>query len=352
MWGDWQYGYMSLAQYEVKHNLFAKAMRKVDPSIILIADGAMPDTMTGSKQSLKLGDKLIPDYLGPADWTGNMFLHCLDNMDMISEHYYNYNTHFDLAKAAQVPNDPNEPLVDWMRRPANHIRIKYEEYQEYLKRIPALKNKPVPIALDEYAYAGGGGSYKVVPAYAWNFHEMFRHSDLYQLATLTFVTGTYSAARGQAVLNPVGMLFKFYRDRFGTIPVETRATRRSPNPRIPRRRTARRPRRQRHLPAGRGRGLDGRSQGPHRRRHQPDRIPADPEPPNPRRRALRQRHPPPHGPAEPHCHRGRRPGAGRQDRRTAVDAGSHEPDVRSLQREHLRIPGKITHTSFLTWSRL
>ena len=78
-------------------------------------------------------------------------------MDMISEHFYNYNTHFDLAQGKQVPNDPDEPLVDWMRRPANHVRIKYEEYQEYLKRIPALKNKPVPIALDEYAYAGARG---------------------------------------------------------------------------------------------------------------------------------------------------------------------------------------------------
>jgi alpha-N-arabinofuranosidase len=232
MWGDWQYGYMSLAQYEVKHNLFAKAMRKVDPNIILIASGAMPDTMTGSKMSLKSGDKLIPDYLGPADWTGALFLNCLDYMDMISEHYYNYNTHFDLARAAQVPNDPNEPLVDWMRRPANHIRIKYEEYQEYLKRIPALKNKPVPIALDEYAYAGGG-SYKVVPAYAWNFHEMFRHSDLYQLATLTFVTGTYNAARGQAVLNPTGMLFKLYRDHFGTIPVDVSGDSPQPKPKDP-----------------------------------------------------------------------------------------------------------------------
>jgi alpha-N-arabinofuranosidase len=235
MWGDWQFGYMPLAQYQVKHNLFAKAMRKVDPNIILIADGAMPDTMTGSKMSLKLGDKLIPDYLGPADWTGALFLHCLDNMDMISEHYYNYNTHFDLSQAKQVPNDPNEPLVDWMRRPANHIRIKYEEYQEYLNRIPALKNKPVPIALDEYAYAGGrgGGNYKVVPAYAWNFHEMFRHSDLYQLATLTFVTGTYSAARGQAMLNPVGMLFKFYRDHFGTIPVDVSGNSPQPKPKAP-----------------------------------------------------------------------------------------------------------------------
>jgi alpha-N-arabinofuranosidase len=154
---------------------------------------------------------------------------------MISEHYYNYNTHFDLAQAKQVPNDPNEPLVDWMRRPANHIRIKYEEYQEYLNRIDALKNKPVPIALDEYAYAGGRGrgNYKVVPAYAWNFHEMFRHSDLFQLGSLTFVTGTYSAARGEAVLNPVGMLFKFYRDYYGTIPVDVSGNSPQPKPKDP-----------------------------------------------------------------------------------------------------------------------
>jgi alpha-N-arabinofuranosidase len=236
MWGDWQFGYMPLRQYQVKHNLFARAMHKVDPNIILIADGAMPDTMTGSKMSLKLGDKLIGDYLGPADWTGAMFLNCLDNMDMISEHYYNYNSHFDLALAKQVPNDPNEPLVDWMRRPANHIRIKYEEYQEYLNRIPALKNKPVPIALDEYAYAGGGrggGNYKVVPAYAWNFHEMFRHSDIYQLAALTFATSTFSAAHGQAVLNPTGMLFKFYRDHYGVIPVDVSGNSPQPKPKDP-----------------------------------------------------------------------------------------------------------------------
>ena len=119
-----------------------------------------------------------------------------------------------------------------MRRPANHIRLKYEEYQEYLARIPALKQKPVPIALDEYAYTFGG-SYKVVPAYAWTFHEMFRHSDLYQLATLTFITSTYSAAHGQAVLNPTGMLFKFYRDRFGTIPVEVTGNSPQPKPKDP-----------------------------------------------------------------------------------------------------------------------
>jgi alpha-N-arabinofuranosidase len=233
MWGSYQYGYMPVVQYEAKHNLFAKLMRKADPSIILIASGAMPDTMNGSKESLKLGDKLIPDYLGPADWTGALFEHCLDNMDMISEHFYNYDSHLDLAAGRQVPNDPDEPLSDWMRRPANHIRLKYEEYQEYLARIPALVKKPVPIALDEYAYAGGGASYKVVPAYAWNFNEMFRHSDLFQLATMTFATSTFTARNGIAVLNPTGMLFKFYRDNYGTIPVDVLGNSPQPKPKPP-----------------------------------------------------------------------------------------------------------------------
>jgi len=35
----------------------------------------------------------------------------------------------------------------------------------------------------------------VVPAYAWAFHEMFRHSDLYQLGAFTFATAMLSANR-------------------------------------------------------------------------------------------------------------------------------------------------------------
>ena len=62
---------------------------------------------------------------------------------------------------------------------------------------------------------------------------MFRHSDLYQLATLTFITATYSASGGQAVLNPTGMLFKFYRDRFGTIPVAVSGSSPQPKPTDP-----------------------------------------------------------------------------------------------------------------------
>jgi alpha-N-arabinofuranosidase len=234
-WGGWQFGAMSLQQFEIKHNQFAKAMRKADPTITLIGSGAMPDAMTGSKQSLRLGTNLIPDYLGPADWTGGLLSNCLANMDLVSEHFYSYNaTHLDLEKAAQVPNDPNEPLVDWMRRPANHVREKYEAYGDYEKLIPALKTKPVPINLDEWAFSGvPANSYKVVPAYAWTFHEMFRHSGLYQMAGFTFATSLLSSTRTDAVLNPAGLLFKLYRDHFGVIPVDVSGNSPQPKPKYP-----------------------------------------------------------------------------------------------------------------------
>lgn len=234
-WGEWQFGAMPLAQFVIKHNLFAEAMRRVDPTITLIASGAMPDAMTGSKQALRLGGKLIPDPLGPADWTGGLLVHCLDNIDLVSEHFYSYaNRRFDLAKGDSVPLDPDEPLVDWMRRPANHIRAKVEAYQDYLERIPALRTKPVPICLAEWAYVGTPpNSYKVVPAYAWTFHEMFRHSDLYQMAAFTFATSLVSSRSHEAVLNPAGLLFKLYRDRFGTIPVQVSGNSPQPPPKYP-----------------------------------------------------------------------------------------------------------------------
>jgi len=220
-WGSWQFGAMSLDQFVIKNNEFADAMRAVDPGIVLIASGAMPDAMTGSGESQKRTGKIVPDDLGPADWTGGLLLHSLDHLDMISEHYYSYgNRRFDVTTGRSVPLDPAEPLVDWLRRPANHVKIKAEAYEHYLELIPALRAKPASIAMDEWAYAGSPpNGYRVVPAYAWAFHEMFRHSDLYQMAAFTFATSLLSASRTAAVLDPAGLLFKLYRDHFGTIPV-------------------------------------------------------------------------------------------------------------------------------------
>jgi alpha-N-arabinofuranosidase len=234
-WGSWQFGAMSLDQFVVKNNRFADAMRAVDSTIVLIASGAMPDAMTGSGESQKRTGRIIPEDLGPADWTGGLFLHSLDHMDMISEHYYSYaNRRFDVTTGRSVPLDPNEPLVDWMRRPANHVRSKVEAYDHYLELIPALRAKQVPIAMDEWAYAGmPPNSFKVVPAYAWAFHEMFRHSRLYRMANFTFATSLLSESRTAAVLNPAGLLFKMYRDHFGTIPVTVTGSSPQPAPKYP-----------------------------------------------------------------------------------------------------------------------
>jgi len=234
-WGDYQMGSMSLPQFELKHNLFAREMRKVDPSIKLIAGGAMPDVMEGADQSRRINGQYVPDYLSSADWTGQMLLNCLDNIDMVSEHYYASGTqHTDMKLQKKVPIDPPLSFIEWQRAPAVQVRAKYEHYQEYLKRIPALRAKPVPIAIDEWAYFGGApNSYKTVPAYAWAFHEMFRHSDIFQMGALTFATATMSSNRTEAILNPTGMLFKMYRDHFGTIPVEVAGDSPQPKPTFP-----------------------------------------------------------------------------------------------------------------------
>lgn len=233
-WGEWQLGFMPVAQFELKYNLFAKAMRKVDPTIKLIAPGAMPDATTGSKQAKRLNGQIVPDYLSPADWSGNLLAHCLDNIDLLSEHFYSTSgQRTDLEKGDKVNAGP-QTLIEWERAPATQVRAKYEHYQEYFKRIPALQEKPVPISLDEWAYIGSPpNSYKVVPAYAWAFHEMFRHSDLYQLGGFTFATAMISEDRTNAVLSPTGLLFKMYREHFGMIPVQVSGDSPQPKPLYP-----------------------------------------------------------------------------------------------------------------------
>ncbi len=234
MYGDWQFGVMPLQQYKIKHNMFAKAMRKVDPTIKLIASGAMPDEMTVTLQNKRITGKILTEYGSPGDWTGGLIDKCLDNMDLISEHCYcTNNQRFDLERGAYVNSD--DPTEEWMRRPANRVRAKYEHYEEYLQRNAAFKEKPVPINLDEWSFARGmqPNTYRPVPSYAWLFHEMFRHSDVFQMAAFTFATSCLSANRNEAVLNPVGLVFKLYRDHFGTLPVEVSGNSPQPPPKYP-----------------------------------------------------------------------------------------------------------------------
>lgn len=232
-WGDWQFGAMPISQYVWKHNEFAKAMRKVDPSIVLVGGGALPKTMTTAKQSLRFGKSLIPEPLSEADWSGRLLQHSHEYMDQLSEHFYAYAaTRFDLEKGEQVPTE--EPLIDVLRKPANHVRLSVEQYLEYKNLIPELKNKHIPLNIDEWALTGfPWNSYKVAPANAWTLHEMIRHSDVIHAAAYTFGTSLLSATRNQAQLNPAGQVFQLYSRHFGRIPVKVSGDNPQPAPKWP-----------------------------------------------------------------------------------------------------------------------
>jgi len=228
MYGSWQYGHMAMSQYVFKHNMFAEAMRKVDPSITLLATGATPDEMTIYGLALPTVGKLIPDFLSPGDWDGGLFTHCFDAIDVMSEHFYSYaGQRFDASATkpgafsrADYMVRVEEPLVEWARRPANRVREKVEAYDEYLQRIPALKSRRIPMAIDEWAYSGAPNSLRGVLANAMVLQEMFRHTDLIKMAGHTMGTASIEYNATESALNSTGLFFKFYRDHFGSIPVE------------------------------------------------------------------------------------------------------------------------------------
>ncbi len=231
MYGTWQFGVMPLEQYVIKHNLFAKAMRKVDPSITLLATGATPEEMTIYGISRRLTGKAIPEFGSPADWTGGLLTHCFDNIDVMSEHFYSYagqRTDIESAKRIKI----EEPLVEAVRRPANRVRTKIEAYEEYYQRIPALKTRRIPMAIDEWG-PGSGNDLRGALVNAMVLQEMFRHSDMIKMAGRTMGVSSIDYNATEAALNTTGMLFKLYRDRFGTVPVQVDGNSPVPPPQFP-----------------------------------------------------------------------------------------------------------------------
>ncbi len=204
MYGDWQFGHMALKYYVFKHNLFGEAMRKVNPKITLLATGDTP-------RMSQIGTD--------SDWSGGLLTSCLPYIDVMSEHYYVYEGGRQ-PNAAQTANPPvEESVIDAVHRTANSVRSKVEVYDEYYRRMPAVKAKKVPIAIDEWAYSRLPANMKQTLGNALAFHEMFRHTDLIQMAGHTMATSVLDFNPNGAALNATGLVFKLYRDHMGTVPV-------------------------------------------------------------------------------------------------------------------------------------
>ena len=75
------------------------------------------------------------------------------------------------------------------------------------------------MVIDEWAYTGAGNTLKGSLANAMVLQEMFRHTDLIKMAGHTMGTASIDYNATEAALNTTGLLFKLYRDHFGTVPV-------------------------------------------------------------------------------------------------------------------------------------
>jgi alpha-N-arabinofuranosidase len=243
-WGAWQLGRTDLKYFVLKHNDFAKAMRKVDPSIVLIASGEMLEdgNLPGEMRAKYVGN-LGPAYGNDADWTGGFLKSSWGNFDGIAEHWYaSPGVHFDLEKLKSLPPGASsdqanvkvdQTLLEYARYPANIVRLKAEEWQGYQQRFPAMLDKKIFLSIDEYAYFGGAfgrsPSLKQALAYGMIFNEMLRHTDFLTMAAHTMGTSTLDFNRTASTLDTLGLVFKIYSNSFpGSIPVTV--TGNSPQP--------------------------------------------------------------------------------------------------------------------------
>ena len=214
-YGWWQIGKTSLDHFMIKHNRFAEAMRAVDPSIVLIGSGAMPDQLHPKDVKENPSLESIQHKFGTEeDWTGGLFAKAWGNFSGVTEHWYD--------RAEERPNaPPDEELLEFARSPSNHVRMEADEWKIYEQRFPAIKKDKVFLAIDEYAYMARPATLKSSLAYSMVLNEMLRHSDFLKMGAFTTGASTMDITPTGAVLNATGEVFKLYGEHFGagTIPI-------------------------------------------------------------------------------------------------------------------------------------
>ncbi len=216
MYGHWQMGHIPMKQYAVKHGQFVDAMRKVDPSIYIIAPGGFADEMTTGQGIFIEGQPQV-EFGSERDWAYGMFANAWGKFDALATHAYPpENKKFDI-KTGKL-SDVQRPLVEWARQPANRVLTMVECWEEYKRRFPALSDGKVKVFFDEYAYSFRQ-TLKTCLALGMCLHEFFRHSDFIDMAGYTMATGWIDFDRTRCVVSATGRMYQMYNRHFGTIPV-------------------------------------------------------------------------------------------------------------------------------------
>jgi alpha-L-arabinofuranosidase len=96
-----------------------------------------------------------------------------------------------------------------------------------------MKDKKIFLAIDEWAESGMPPNLKLALSYAMVMQEMFRHSDFITMGAFTFATSTLDFNGTDAIFNTTGLMFKLFREHYGTLPIEVTGNSPQPAPKWP-----------------------------------------------------------------------------------------------------------------------
>ncbi|HVT73752.1 MAG TPA: alpha-L-arabinofuranosidase C-terminal domain-containing protein [Lacunisphaera sp.] len=214
MFGPWQFGFMQMQHYVLKHNLFADAMWKVDPSLSLTAVG---DLTTINKD-------YDPDQAKSGKTCSQIMLeNCADHMSILSEHFYRGR----LPWTKEGPTD----ILTHVGELKDSIRQKAEGHRKLQASLPNLKGRLMPITMDEwnfwhreYAYGELGCVYDLADGLgvAEGLHEYYRQSDLIHMAhyaQTVNVIGAIKTTKTAAEMETTGLVLELYRAHYGRTPL-------------------------------------------------------------------------------------------------------------------------------------
>ncbi|MCE4555900.1 hypothetical protein [Pelomonas cellulosilytica] len=230
MYGHWQFGHMAREQYVIKHNQFADAMRKVDPSIYIVAPGGFVDEMTTGQGIFVAGQPEVK-VGSDRDWAYGMLKFSKGKFDALATHAYPpENKRFDLQSGKLF--DVKQTLTEWARQPAQRVATMVDAWEEYKKRFPELNDGKVKVFFDEWAFSFRD-SYKGTLAIALAFHEFFKHTDFIDMAGYTMATAWLNVSPTGSVISTKGRVFQLYNRHFGSIPVAVGGNSPQPAPAYP-----------------------------------------------------------------------------------------------------------------------
>ncbi len=213
MFGQWQLGSVSVRQYALRHNAFVKAMRRIDPSIQVVAVGA------------------------PGRWNDEFLAGSAEYVDLLSGHFY-AERKMRLPFSAEDARKFEDRFVGYSACVLNGVR---DIVTDMRKRIGKdTKIDRIGLCIDEWgivrdwnpppddAGVGAFESYFCLGdaiAVARGLHELLRSADLVQAAAwpqTVNVLGAIKTTRNYAAMDPVGHVLALYGAELGgaIVPLE------------------------------------------------------------------------------------------------------------------------------------